>query len=397
VNLRPSAVAVVGGRALLFGAACTSALAQEEKAKVEEIAVADEADDHPFTSAEDGWFDVSGFLDKKFGFLPIVLPITEPAVGFGAAVGLAFISSPLGAAKAGYGRPDITLVGGLGTENGSRGLFAGDIRFWLDDRLKTVAGAIDASINLDFHGLGDDSALEDDPLRYSLRPLGGTVQAQYRLGDSNAWAGLGYSFASMSVRFDAPAGTTGRPDFEKEEELAALTPTFSYDSRDNFFTPNEGAFYGLDVGLFGPALGGDDTFERISFNALHYTPIGPQLYLGLRANVAATFGDAPFYMNPYVTLRGVPVMRYQGEEVALLESEVRWQCWDRFSVIGFVGAGMTWNDFERLDDTQDVVAGGTGFRYELARAYGIHAGLDVAVSRDTTAVYLQIGSAWMRP
>lgn len=383
--------------ALLLAATHPRAAAQAEAAKVEEVAVDDGDDSRTFTSPEDGWFDVSGFLDKKFGFLPVVLPITEPAVGFGAAVGLAFISSPLGDAKAGHGRPDLTMVGGLGTENGSRGLFAGDIRFWLDDRLKTIAGAVDASVNLDFHGLGDDDALDDDPLRYTLRPLGGMVQAHCRLGDSNAWAGLGYSFASMSVRFDAPAGTTGRPDFEKEEELAALTPTLSYDSRDNFFTPNEGGFYGLDVGLFGPALGGDDTFQRVSLTALHYTPIGPQLFLGLRANVAAAFGDAPFYLNPFVALRGVPVMRYQGEEVVLLESEVRWQCWERFSVLGFVGAGMTWNDFERLDSTQQVVAGGTGFRYELARDYGIHAGLDVAFSRDTTAVYLQIGSAWMRP
>ena len=41
-----------------------------------------------------------------------------------------------------------------------------------------------------------------------------------------------------------------------------------------------------------------------------------------------------------------------------------------------------------------VLAGGTGFRYELAREYGLHVGLDVAFSRDTTAIYLQIGSAW---
>lgn len=74
-----------------------------------------------FRSADDGWLDVSGFLDEKYGFLPVVIPITEPAVGYGAAVGLAFISQPLGQAKAGFGRPDITIVGGLATENGSWG------------------------------------------------------------------------------------------------------------------------------------------------------------------------------------------------------------------------------------------------------------------------------------
>jgi len=72
-----------------------------------------------FWSSDDGWFDVSGFLDEKFGFLPVVIPITEPAVGYGAAGALTFLSKPLGAARDGFGRPDITIVGGLGTQNGS--------------------------------------------------------------------------------------------------------------------------------------------------------------------------------------------------------------------------------------------------------------------------------------
>ena len=68
-----------------------------------------------FRSADDGWFDVSGFLDKAYGFVPVVIPITEPAVGYGAAGGLAFIDKPLGKAQAGFGRPNVSFVGGLGT------------------------------------------------------------------------------------------------------------------------------------------------------------------------------------------------------------------------------------------------------------------------------------------
>ena len=58
---------------------------------------------------------------------------------------------------------------------------------------------------------------------------------------------------------------------------------------------------------------------------------------------------------------------------------------------------MTWNDFERLETTQTVVAGGTEFRYELARKYGLHMGLDVGFEPDNTAFYIQVGSAWARP
>jgi hypothetical protein len=48
-------------------------------------------------------------------------------------------------------------------------------------------------------------------------------------------------------------------------------------------------------------------------------------------------------------------------------------------------------------DGQAVGAGGIGLRYELARKFGLHAGLDLAHSPGTTAVYIQIGNAWFRP
>ena len=137
-----------------------------------------------FRSAEDGWLDVSSFLDDKYGFLPVVIPITEPAVGYGAAGGLMFLGEPLGESRAGFDRPDITMVGALATENGSWGVVAGDVRHWLGDRLQTQAGLTYLSINLDFHGIGKDRALSDHPLRYNLAPKGIVMRAKYRLGES---------------------------------------------------------------------------------------------------------------------------------------------------------------------------------------------------------------------
>jgi hypothetical protein len=350
-----------------------------------------------FRSPEDGWFDVSGFLDETYGFLPVAMPITEPAVGYGAAGGLAFISKPLGQAQSDYDRPNITMIGGMGTENGSWGAVAGDLRNWFDDRLQTLAGVIYSSVNLDFFGIGEDSVLSNDPLSYNLEPKGGLVQGKYRIGDSRFWIGLSYAFAQTDVEFDAPAGTPGVPDFKSESNVGGLTPTLTFDTRDNIFTPTRGTYVELSAGLFSEALGGDDEFQRVQIIAMQYLELHPKLFLGLRGQVAASFGDVPFYLRPFVYMRGVPIMRYQGEEMAQLEAELRWQFWKRFSVVGFVGGGATWNELERFDNSQSVVAGGAGFRYELARKYGIHMGVDVAFGPDNTAVYIQVGSAWARP
>jgi hypothetical protein len=350
-----------------------------------------------FRYAEDGWLDVSGFLDEKYGFLPVAIPITEPAVGYGAAGGLAFISKPLGEARAGFNRPNITAVGGMGTENGTWGAFAGDVRHWLEDRLQTVAHLVYASVNLDFHGIGAGGNLADQPLAYNLEPRGGTVQGKYRLGDSRVWLGLSYAFATTRVTFDAPAGTPGLPDFRRDSDVGGFTPSVTFDSRDNIFTPTRGTYFEASGGLFSEALGGDDEFQRVRFLGMQFIPLHRRLYLGFRGEVAASFGDAPFYLRPFIYLRGAPVMRYQGEETAQIEAELRWQFWNRFSMVGFAGTGAAWNNFERIDSTQTVVTGGTGFRYEMARKYGIHMGLDVAFGPNNTAVYVQVGSAWARP
>jgi hypothetical protein len=346
---------------------------------------------------DDGWPDISNFLDQKYGFLPVVIPITEPAVGYGAAGGLAFISAPLGGAEAGFGRPNITMVGGMGTANGSWGAVAGDIRHWMDDRVQTLVGAVYSSINLDYYGIGEDSVLAGDPLGYNLEPKGGLVQGKYRLGNSRLWAGLNYAFASTHVSFDAPASTPGLPDYETDSKVGGLTPTLTYDSRDNIFTPNRGSYLELSAGLFSEALGGDDDFQRVRLTGIQYFTLHPRLHLGLRTDLAASFGDAPFYLHPFIYMRGVPAMRYQGEEMAQIEAELRWQFWQRISAVGFIGSGAAWNDFEQFKSTESVVAGGFGFRYELARKYGLHAGVDLAFSEDNTAVYVQFGSAWMRP
>ena len=164
-----------------------------------------------FRSPEDGWLDVSGFLDQEYGFLPVVIPITEPAVGYGAAGGLSFVSKPPAESQAGFGRPNITVIGGLGTENGTWGAVAGDLRHWFDDRLQTLAGVVYASINLDFYGIGQDNTLANHPLRYNLEPKGGMLQTKYRLGGSQFWLGLNYAFAATQVTFDAPPATPGLP------------------------------------------------------------------------------------------------------------------------------------------------------------------------------------------
>lgn len=350
-----------------------------------------------FWSEEDGWLDISGFMDQAYGFVPLVIPITEPAVGYGAVGALLFIDKQEKEGENGFGRPNLSTVGALGTENGTSGVFAADMRHWLDDRLKTLVGVVHAPINLDFYGIGYDPLLQNNPKTYNLETTAGMAQVRYRIGESQAWAGLGYALATSNITFDVKPEDGSLPNFQSESKVGGLLPHLSFDSRNNMFTPTKGNYLELSAGLFSEILGSDSDFQRVNLTAIHYQPLSYDLTLGIMGSSILSFGDIPFYMRPFIYMRGVPAMRYQGDYTAQIETELRWQFWERFSLVGFAGAGIAWNDDRKSRTEQDVITGGVGFRYEIARKYGMHMGIDVAYGPDGTALYIQFGSAWMRP
>jgi hypothetical protein len=244
-----------------------------------------------FFDPDDGWFDVSGFLDNAYGFVPVVAPITEPAVGYGAAAALVFIDREPGQ----KGRPNIAVAGGLRTENGTRGLFAGHLGTWRDNRLRTLVGVADADANLDFFGLGGDRRPGGAGLAYSIALRGGTAGASYRIGDTSLWLGLQYGLADTTVTLDGPGpGLPGIAPDGRRLRLGALVPSITLDGRDNFFTPTRGWYVDLSVPVFREALGSDRDFQRPTLTAMAFQPLGSTLYFSIRGAAKSSSGGTPF-------------------------------------------------------------------------------------------------------
>ena len=350
-----------------------------------------------FFDTDDGWLDLSQFLDTTYGFVPLVAPITEPAVGYGAVGALVFIDRDVSGKEQRHVRPNIGVIGGLGTENGTRGLFALHLGTWMEGKLRTLAGVADADVNLDFFGLGGDRLPGGTGLGYSIAARGGVGGASYRVGETPLWIGLRYGLANTSVALGAGTAPPGIAPSDRDLRLAALTPSLTLDTRDNFFTPTQGWYVDLSLPLFREALGGDRDFERINLTAMYFRPLGQSLFFGVRGSAKASTDGTPFFLRPYVALRGVQALRYQGERAAEVEAELRWQLHPRFSVVVFAGAGRARSEDALRDRDKDVTAVGTGFRYLLARKHGLHMGMDVARGPDKPAFYVVFGNAWLRP
>jgi hypothetical protein len=350
-----------------------------------------------FTDPDDGQFDLSYFLEHARGFLPIPLVITEPAVGYGGGGAAMFVRPRHEAGDQGFSRPNLSAIGGFATENGSRGAFAGDASRWLDDRLRTLVGGGTGQVNLDFYGLGADRSSLDQKVRYSLHFTGVVAQANWQLAPKSPWAaGLRFVYADVDPKLRDEPAFPGLVD-RARVKVAAPTAVLEFDTRDNIFTPTRGIYAESSVLFSREAFGATDDFERFQQVLIGWWPATPAVTLGARANYAWSSAGTPFFLRPYVQLRGVPAVRYQGDSAASLELEARWQFYGRWSVVGFGGVGSSRSTHGAFDATQTVGAGGVGFRYELASKFGMHVGVDIAQSRGTTAVYLQVGNAWFRP
>ena len=350
-----------------------------------------------FRDPQDGKIDLSSFLAHPRAFLPIPLVITEPAVGYGGGLAGMFVRPRKQAGSEGFARPNISIVGAMATENGTWGAFAGDSSHWLDDRLQTLAAVGYGELHLDFYGLGNIADSLDEPISYQLDFSLALLQGNWKPKAKLPWSlGLRYIYSKVEPKLEDDPLFPGLLD-HVDIEISAPAGILEYDSRNNLFTPTRGIYSESSILVSREEFGASEDFERFQQILMGWIPLGDDWTLGLRGDYQWASDGTPFFLRPYIKLRGVAAMRYQGDQMASTEIEARWQVRGRWSLVGAAGYGTAHTERDLFSATRDVWSGAVGFRYELARLFGMHAGLDVGFSKGETAVYFQIGSAWFRP
>src|SRR5262245_35383695 len=79
--------------------------------------------------------------------------------------------------------------------------------------------------------------------------------------------------AISSSSTPSSSSSLSAPAMPADSKVGGFTPSFTYDTRDNMFTPLRGTFVEALLGIFSPALGGDDQFERLQLIAIQYVPL----------------------------------------------------------------------------------------------------------------------------
>jgi len=350
----------------------------------------------------DGAFDVSNFLSTRVGFLPLAMPITEPAVGYGLALGLTFFhDKPQAVNYPGQPprviMPNITTVFGAGTENGTWSAGLGQINSWNQGKIRYVGAVGYANLDLDWFGKGD--SLGGRSISYTNDVLFLYQKLTFKLGDSNFFLGPQYRLLSSDATFARDGSDSGVVNADLKSQTSGLGAVLAYDSLDQPFSPTRGVRAEVSYSQQAEALGGDFDYGRLNAFGIVYLPLTEKFVLGLRADSGfVTGGDAPFYDLPGLITRGIPRGRYVDNAEVLTEMELRYDVTARWSLIGFGSIGRVADSFGDLGSADNHTAVGTGFRYLIARQYGMRMGLDVGYADDGDwSVYLTMGTGWVRP
>ncbi|QSX77969.1 BamA/TamA family outer membrane protein [Agrilutibacter solisilvae] len=352
-----------------------------------------------FRDPDDGKLDASTWLLDRKGALPVPVIVTEPAVGYGGGLALLFFRRPDGpptrTTASGQVRPitpDIFGVVALETENGTQGYGLGAVMHFRQDRWRYRGLLGRPQINLDYYIDGPGPTRQ---IAYTIEGTGSLQQVQRRIGEGDLYLGLKWLYLDLQAQLDIESDAQYFEPREFGERNSGLGLLAEMDVRDNSFTPSSGWIGALEGVSYAKAFGSDTVFETYRGKLFAYWPLADgRLVLGGRVDVRAAQGDVPFYMQPFVELRGIPAVRYEDRRTAVLEAEARWNLTPRWALVGFAGAGRAWGRKAGFGDTASAVAKGAGFRYLIARRMGLYAGLDYGWGAEDEAVYVTVGSAW---
>lgn len=346
-----------------------------------------------FRDSTDNAYDISDWLLRKQGFLLVPSLITEPAVGYGAAAAAVIFHSSYSEKN---GPPSMTGVIGGGTENGTwmAGLF--HVGYWMHDRIRYTGAIARAYLNVGFYGSRNIELEDNESINLNLDSWVLFQQIKGRIGKSNFFIGAKYLLFKTDNTFDVPIDIPEFSGYQFSSNLSEASLILNFDSRNNVFTPASGFFIDLSTTYSDTWFGGEALYGRIAFDLLGYFPAGDKVMVSLRTESNYSVGDIPFWARPIVQLRGAPLMKYQDKNTSLMEAEVSWDLYKRWSLIGFTGIGNAFPSYNEFDKGNSVRTMGAGFRYLTARKFGLKMGMDFAKSQDDFAFYIVLGTAWLR-
>ncbi len=346
---------------------------------------------------------------KRGEFVVAPIPIVNPTVGNGLALGLGYlyhldkddVRSP----------PSITGIGGFRTSNGTRGGVIAQ-KFVLKQnkyRLLLVAGR--ANIHYDFFGIGAAAGDLGVSIPIEVTGKGFLVDGSMRVFRKHWFAGVRYYVMRSTVNVDRSAVTSGPglfpdlipgrpqiPEIDLNLRTGGLGPTLEFDSRSDSFYPRAGEQFRFMGSFHGRAVGGRRVYETYSAFYNKYYSLAPRQVLAAHVGGCYATGSVPFYdlcfLGQSKDIRGYPVGRYIDRVMIASQAEYRLELKKRLGAVAFFGVGEVARKWSNLRTDALKPGGGVGLRFRLTKESHINLRLDYAWGIGSKGLYMGVSEAF---
>lgn len=249
-----------------------------------------------------------------------------------------------------------------------------------------------------FWGLGketDDSNKE----AYKFKQYYVYLHPQRRIGPS-LFLGAIYEFQRVFNIEYTPGGLfdkehiTGRDGYH----VSGLGLSFTYDTRNNAFSPDHGTMLQFYFDHFMPSLGSDYQYTNYVLDLRRFIRIGGEQVLALQAYGFFNAGEVPLRslasLGGANSMRGYYAGRFRDKNQAVLQAEYRIPLFWRLGAVGFGGVGNVGPELKDLNFQDYKFSYGGGLRIALNSTEKLNLRLDYGLSRTSQGFYLQLGEAF---
>lgn len=211
----------------------------------------------------------------------------------------------------------------------------------------------DTNISAGFDLFRQDS----DFFSFDSSSTGGGVRLGKSLGEYD-WVGINYRFERVEI---SGVSADDKTAFLRNETrtTSRISPTYIWDSRDNFLNPSRGWRHRIGFDAAGGPLGGSDFF-KVSYNVAYHYPLMAKL--SAMASMKMAYGQGyngdilpsfeRFFMGGASSLRGFNIRNIGpqnangdplgGNQSLLLNLELQYQLTREFRLFVFYDRGNVW-------------------------------------------------------